>query len=390
MYFLPEPQGQGALRGVRAQAAPSASHAAAALDPDQAIFDRLAAIGVQEAQRRQPFQLLQSRIADRRARQVAAFMRAHGLWDDREFVTIEVDGRPWTGPDLRFETLGEGRVYDVKSGSTSLARDGTAVTARDLGLGELRVHHHRDVTGNGVETRLQGRPESRDGKTMEPLENYGVQVMSIGFLVDTDNPMIWRGPMATQALEQLLRQTNWNDLDYLIVDMPPGTGDIQLTLSQRVPLTGAVIVTTPQDIALLDARKGIKMFEKVGVPILGIVENMAVHVCSNCGHVEHIFGEDGGILARSAGQTDEVFRLRAIGHSLQQAFERYYIAISVLVKNGPLTFSSVFSMMSWKFSALVPRLSRSSSTIWFIRLTSTTMPPPHSANDTATVVSAMP
>ena len=141
---------------------------------------------------------------------------------------------------------------------------------------------------------IEGRPESDDGKTMEPMENYGVQVMSIGFLVEQDNPMIWRGPMATQALEQLLRQTNWAELDYLIVDMPPGTGDIQLTLSQRVPLTGAVIVTTPQDIALLDAKKGIKMFEKVGVPILGIVENMAVHICSNCGHVEHIFGADGG------------------------------------------------------------------------------------------------
>ena len=141
---------------------------------------------------------------------------------------------------------------------------------------------------------LEGRPESADGKSMEPMENYGVQVMSIGFLVEADSPMVWRGPMATQALDQLLRQTNWGDLDYLIVDMPPGTGDIQLSLSQKVPLTGAVIVTTPQDIALLDAKKGIKMFEKVGVPILGIVENMAVHVCEKCGHVEHIFGEDGG------------------------------------------------------------------------------------------------
>ncbi|WP_066255225.1 iron-sulfur cluster carrier protein ApbC [Hydrogenophaga flava] len=141
---------------------------------------------------------------------------------------------------------------------------------------------------------LEGRPESVDGQTMEPLENYGVQVISIGFLVDKDEAMIWRGPMATQALEQLLRQTNWKDLDYLIVDMPPGTGDIQLTLSQRVPMTGAVIVTTPQDIALLDARKGIKMFEKVGVPILGIVENMAVYCCPNCGHTEHIFGAEGG------------------------------------------------------------------------------------------------
>ena len=141
---------------------------------------------------------------------------------------------------------------------------------------------------------IEGRPESVDGQNMEPLENYGVQVMSIGFLVGQDEAMIWRGPMATQALEQLLRQTNWKDLDYLIVDMPPGTGDIQLTLSQRVPMTGAVIVTTPQDIALLDARKGVAMFEKVGVPILGIVENMAVHVCTHCGHVEHIFGEGGG------------------------------------------------------------------------------------------------
>jgi ATP-binding protein involved in chromosome partitioning len=141
---------------------------------------------------------------------------------------------------------------------------------------------------------IEGRPESADGQSMEALENYGVQVMSIGFLIDADNPMIWRGPMATQALEQLLRQTNWRELDYLLVDMPPGTGDIQLTLSQRVPLTGAVIVTTPQDIALLDAKKGLKMFEKVGVPILGIVENMAVYCCPNCGHTEHIFGADGG------------------------------------------------------------------------------------------------
>ena len=141
---------------------------------------------------------------------------------------------------------------------------------------------------------VSGKPESSDGKTMEPKINHGVQVMSIGLLVDNDQAMIWRGPMATQALEQMLRQTNWKDIDYLVVDMPPGTGDIQLTLSQRVPLTGAVIVTTPQDIALLDARKGIKMFEKVGVPLLGVIENMAMHVCTHCGHVEHIFGADGG------------------------------------------------------------------------------------------------
>ena len=141
---------------------------------------------------------------------------------------------------------------------------------------------------------ISGRPESIDGQSMEPMQGHGLQVASIGFLVDADQAMIWRGPMATQALDQLLRQTNWKDVDYLIVDMPPGTGDIQLTLSQRVPITGAIIVTTPQDIALLDAKKGLSMFEKVGVPILGLVENMAVHVCSNCGHVEHIFGADGG------------------------------------------------------------------------------------------------
>ena len=141
---------------------------------------------------------------------------------------------------------------------------------------------------------ISGQPETKDGKTMEPLENHGLQVSSIGFMIDPDEPMVWRGPIVTQALQQLLDQTNWRDLDYLIVDMPPGTGDVQLTLSQKVPVTGAVIVTTPQDIALLDARKGLRMFEKVGIPILGIVENMSMHVCSNCGHAEPIFGVGGG------------------------------------------------------------------------------------------------
>ena len=140
---------------------------------------------------------------------------------------------------------------------------------------------------------ITGRPESKDGKTLEPMEGHGLQAISIGFLIDTDTPMVWRGPMVTQALEQLLRDTRWRELDYLIVDMPPGTGDIQLTLAQKVPVTGAVIVTTPQDIALLDARKGLKMFEKVGIPILGIVENMSIHICSNCGHQEPIFGAGG-------------------------------------------------------------------------------------------------
>lgn len=141
---------------------------------------------------------------------------------------------------------------------------------------------------------LSGQPESKDGKSLEPMENYGVQTMSIGYLIDEDTPMIWRGPMVTGALEQLLNDTCWRDLDYLVIDLPPGTGDIQLTLTQKVPVSGALIVTTPQDIALLDARKGLKMFEKVKVPVLGIVENMSTHVCTQCGHEEAIFGAGGG------------------------------------------------------------------------------------------------
>ena len=153
-----------------------------------------------------------------------------------------------------------------------------------------------DIYGPSVPIMLglSGKPESRDNKTMEPLVGHGIEANSIGFLIDPDAPAIWRGPMVSQALEQLLRQTNWGDLDYLIIDMPPGTGDIALTLSQKVPLTAAVIVTTPQDLALADARKGLQMFRKVDVPVLGIVENMAMHICSNCGHAEPIFGEHGG------------------------------------------------------------------------------------------------
>jgi len=199
-------------------------------------------------------------------------------------------------------------IVAVASGKGGVGKSTTAVNlalalaaeGASVGILDADVYGPSQPMMMGIE----GRPESIDGQSMEPLENYGVQVMSIGFLVDTDNPMIWRGPMATQALEQLLRQTNWRDLDYLIVDMPPGTGDIQLTLSQRVPLTGAVIVTTPQDIALLDAKKGLKMFEKVGVPILGLVENMAVYCCPNCGHVEHIFGADGGKRMAAEYQVD--------------------------------------------------------------------------------------
>lgn len=151
----------------------------------------------------------------------------------------------------------------------------------------------------------KARPESKDGNSLEPVMSYDIQSMSIGYLIDEETPMIWRGPMVTQALEQLLRDTRWRDIDYLIIDLPPGTGDTQLTLAQKIPVSGAIIVTTPQDIALLDARKGLKMFEKVNVPILGIVENMSIHICSQCGHEEHIFGQGGGV--RMSEESDVTF-----------------------------------------------------------------------------------
>jgi ATP-binding protein involved in chromosome partitioning len=189
-------------------------------------------------------------------------------------------------------------IIAVASGKGGVGKSTTAVnlalalSAEGASVGILDA----DIYGPSQPMMLgiTGRPESKDGKNIEPMEGHGIQASSIGFMIDIDTPMVWRGPMVTQALDQLLQQTNWRELDYLIVDMPPGTGDIHLSLSQRIPVTGAVIVTTPQDIALLDARKGLKMFEKVGIPILGIVENMATHTCSNCGHSEHIFGEGGG------------------------------------------------------------------------------------------------
>jgi len=189
-------------------------------------------------------------------------------------------------------------IIAVASGKGGVGKSTTAVNlalalaAEGATVGVLDA----DIYGPSQPMMLgvSGRPVTKDGKSMEPMEGHGVQVSSIGFLIDPDEPMVWRGPMVTQALQQLLDQTNWRDLDYLVIDMPPGTGDIQLTLSQKVPVTGAVIVTTPQDIALLDARKGLKMFEKVGIPILGVVENMSTHICSNCGHVEEIFGAGGG------------------------------------------------------------------------------------------------
>jgi len=188
-------------------------------------------------------------------------------------------------------------IIAVASGKGGVGKSTTAVNlalalaAEGAAVGVLDA----DIYGPSQPMMLgiAGRPESKDGKHLEPMEGHGLQAISIGFLIDIDTPMVWRGPMVTQALEQLLKDTRWRDLDYLVVDLPPGTGDIQLTLAQKVPVTGAVIVTTPQDIALIDARKGLKMFEKVGIPILGVVENMSFHLCPKCGHESHIFGRGG-------------------------------------------------------------------------------------------------
>ncbi|MEQ1590079.1 MAG: iron-sulfur cluster carrier protein ApbC [Gallionella sp.] len=190
-------------------------------------------------------------------------------------------------------------IIAVASGKGGVGKSTTAVNlALALAAEGARVGVlDADIYGPSQPTMLgiKGQPVSKDGKSMEPMNNHGLQAMSIGFMIDgDDSPMVWRGPMVTQALDQLLHQTRWDNLDYLVVDLPPGTGDIQLTLAQKVPVTGAVIVTTPQDIALMDARKGLKMFEKVGIKIVGIVENMSTHVCSHCGHEEHIFGAGGG------------------------------------------------------------------------------------------------
>jgi ATP-binding protein involved in chromosome partitioning len=239
---------------------------------------------------------------------------------ERDLETrLAADPRVGTGAQVRVEWRvlshavqgqlqplpGISNVIAVASGKGGVGKSTTAVNlALALALDGARVGLlDADIYGPS-QPRMMGlqaqRPSSVDGKRIEPLVAHGIKVMSIGFLVEEEQPMVWRGPMVTQALTQLLGDTNWGELDYLVVDMPPGTGDIQLTLSQRVPVSGAVVVTTPQDIALLDARKGLRMFQKVAVPVLGIVENMSTHVCSNCGHAEPIFGSGGG--ARMAEQ----------------------------------------------------------------------------------------
>ncbi|WP_323120955.1 iron-sulfur cluster carrier protein ApbC [Burkholderia alba] len=241
-----------------------------------------------------------------RERLAAALVTVPGVRDARVNVSQEIVAHTvQRGVKLLPNVKNIVAVASGKGGvgkSTTAVNLALALASEGASVGILDA----DIYGPSLPTMLgiHGRPDSPDNQSMNPMTGHGLQANSIGFLIEEDNPMVWRGPMATSALEQLLRQTNWRELDYLIVDMPPGTGDIQLTLAQRVPVTGAVIVTTPQDIALLDAKKGLKMFEKVGIPILGIVENMSIHVCSNCGHEEHIFGAGGGArMAQDYGVT---------------------------------------------------------------------------------------
>jgi ATP-binding protein involved in chromosome partitioning len=228
-------------------------------------------------------------------RQIAQALKSAGAGN----VAVSVTSRVVSHAVQRGVKLIPGikNIIAVASGKGGVGKSTTAVNlalalaAEGAQVGVLDA----DIYGPSQPMMLgiAGRPESKDGKHLEPMMGHGLQAISIGFLIDIDTPMVWRGPMVTQALEQLLKDTRWRDLDYLVVDLPPGTGDIQLTLAQKVPVTGAVIVTTPQDIALIDARKGLKMFEKVGIPILGVVENMSFHTCPQCGHESHIFGSGG-------------------------------------------------------------------------------------------------
>jgi ATP-binding protein involved in chromosome partitioning len=235
--------------------------------------------------------------------EIRAQVTAHleSVLPDASSINVTVSSRVVPHAVQRGVRLVDGvkNIIAVASGKGGVGKSTTAVNlALALAAEGARVGLlDADIYGPSQPTMLgiSGQTKSRDGQLMEPMTNYGIQSMSIAYTIPGDDaPMIWRGPMVTQALDQLLRQTHWDDLDYLVVDLPPGTGDIQLTLAQKVPVTGAVIVTTPQDIALMDARKGLKMFEKVGVKIIGIVENMSTHICSQCGHEEHIFGAGGG------------------------------------------------------------------------------------------------
>jgi len=252
-------------------------------------------------------------------RQVIQALKAAGAGN----VTVKMSSRVVAHAVQRGVKLVPGikNIIAVASGKGGVGKSTTAVNlalalaAEGASVGMLDA----DIYGPSQPMMLgiSGRPESKDGKRIEPMVGHGLQASSIGFLIDIDTPMVWRGPMVTQALEQLLKDTNWRELDYLVVDLPPGTGDIQLTLAQKVPVTGAVIVTTPQDIALLDARKGLKMFEKVGIPILGVVENMSFHVCPKCGHESHIFGQ-GGAARMAKDYSTELLGQLPLDESIRQ------------------------------------------------------------------------
>src|SRR4051812_24582337 len=242
--------------------------------------------------------------------------------------------------------------------STTAANLALALAAEGATVGMLDA----DIYGPSqpIMLGITGRPASKDGKTMEPMEGHGIQAMSVGFMIDPDTPMVWRGPMVTQALEQLLNDTRWRDLDYLVVDLPPGTGDIQLTLAQKVPVTGAVIVTTPQDIALIDARKGLKMFEKVGIPILGIVENMSYHRCPSCGHESHIFGS-GGAERMARDYASEVLGQLPLDEAIRQQADSGKPTV-VSDPDGPI--ASIYRDIARKVAARIARQSEDRTSVF--------------------------